>query len=180
MGGGMADTGETITISGGTLTVDAGGDGIDSNGSVTVTGGDIVVWGPTSSGNCALDSNGGFDVSGGTLLAVGSSGMAESPDSGSAQAWIAATVSGSAGDEIQITDADGTVVFSTTAEKEFQTVVFSSSDIDADGTYTVSAGATSVTVTAGEAVTGGMGGGMGGGPRGGTAPDGAAGAGERS
>jgi hypothetical protein len=74
-----------------------------------LTGGDIVVWGPTSAGNGALDSNGGFDVSGGTLLAVGSSGMAESPDSGSAQAWIAATVSGSAGDEIRITDADGTV-----------------------------------------------------------------------
>ena len=83
-------------VSGGTLTIDAGGDGFDSNGSAEITGGTVIVHGPLNDGNGALDVNGTFTISGGTLLAVGSSGMAETPDADSAQGWVQATVSGSA------------------------------------------------------------------------------------
>lgn len=47
--------------------------------------------------------------------------------------------------------------------KDFQTVVFSSSAITSGQSYTVTVDGTSTTVTAGQAVAGGMGGGMGGG-----------------
>jgi len=164
MGGIMQDTGETLTISGGTLVVDAQGDGLDSNGSITMTGGDVTVYGPTQQGNGALDSNGGIDVSGGTLAALGSTGMAESPDESSAQGWFAATVSGSAGATVQITDASGTVIAQYTAEKTFGSVVFTSSAITDGQSYTVTVDGVATSVTAGVAAAGGMGGGgMGGG-----------------
>ncbi|WP_243075490.1 carbohydrate-binding domain-containing protein [Microbacterium sp. SS28] len=165
-GGGMADSGETLTISGGTLRVEASGDGLDSNGSMSITGGDTIVFGPTNDGNGALDSNGGITVSGGTLLAVGSAGMAESPDAASPQQWIAASVSGSAGDEIEITDAAGTVLASVTAEKAYASVVFTSPDVVDGAAYTVLVdGSAAATATEGTAIAGGMGGGPGAGRR---------------
>lgn len=162
-GGGMQDSGETLTISDGTLQIDADGDGLDSNGTITMTGGDITVYGPTANDNGALDSNGGITVSGGTLVAIGSSGMAESPETSSPQGWLAAAVDGSDGSSIRITDATGAVIASYVGAKDFQTVVFSSSAITSGQSYTVTVDGTSTTVTAGEAVAGGMGGGMGGG-----------------
>ncbi len=161
-GGGMQDSGETLAISGGTLVVDADGDGLDSNGTIEMTGGDVTVFGPTAQNNGALDSNGGITVTGGTLVAIGSTGMAESPDESSGQGWLAATVSGSAGSTVQITDAAGTVIAEYTATKTFGSVVFSSSAITDGQAYTVTVDGTSTSVTAGEAIAGGMGGGMGG------------------
>lgn len=56
------------------------GDGIDCNGSFYAYGGTIIVYGPDSDGNSAVDTDGGYYISYGvTLLAVGRSGMAESP-----------------------------------------------------------------------------------------------------
>lgn len=159
----MQDSGETLTISGGTLRIDADGDGLDSNGTISMTGGEVTVYGPTSNGNGALDSNGGITVSGGTLVAIGSSGMAESPETSSAQGWLAAAVDGSDGSSIQITDATGAVIASYTGVKDFQTVVFSSAAISSGQSYTVTVDGTATTVAAGQAVSGGMGGGMGGG-----------------
>lgn len=165
MGGGMQDTGEKLTISDGVLTIDAQGDGLDSNGTIQMTGGEVTVFGPTANDNGALDSNGGITVSGGTLVAIGSSGMAETPDESSAQGWLAATVSGSAGSTVQITDASAAVIASYTATKTFASVVFSSPTIATSQSYTVTVDGVATTVTAGEAAAGGMGGGMGGGPR---------------
>ncbi len=165
MGGGMQETGETVTISGGTLVVDANGDGLDSNGTISMTGGDVTVYGPTAQDNGALDSNGGITVSGGTLVAIGSSGMAESPEASSPQGWLAASVNGSAGSTIQITDASGTVLASYTATKTFTSVVFTSSAVTNGQSYTVTVGGVSTSVTAGEAAAGGMGMGGGGGRR---------------
>ena len=133
-----------------------------------MTGGDVTVFGPTAQNNGALDSNGGIDVSGGTLVAIGSSGMAESPDESSAQGWLAATVSGSAGSTVRMTDATGSVIAEYTAEKTFATVVFSSSALTDGHSYTVTVDGSATSVTAGVAVAGGMG--MGGGGMGGGRP----------
>lgn len=154
----MSDTGEEILISGGTITVNANGDGIDSNGSLEISGGTITVWGPTASDNGALDANGTMTISGGTLLAVGSSGMAEGPDSSSSQSWLMAQVSASSGDSVTISDASGTEIATFTAEKDFSTLVYSASGISSGDEYTVATGSSSVTVTAGESSSGGMGG----------------------
>lgn len=56
------------------------GDGIDCNGSFYAYGGTIVVFGANSDGNAPIDTDSGYYIgSGVTLLAVGKSGMAESP-----------------------------------------------------------------------------------------------------
>lgn len=156
-GGSMQDTGEKILISGGTITVNAGGDGIDSNGSVEITGGNTIVYGPTDGGNGALDSNGEFLVSGGTLLAIGSSGMAESPSTSSSQGWLQASASGSANSTVTIKDSSGKVLANIKAAKTFQNVVFSSADVSNGQSYTVSVDSNSTSVTAGQS-TGSQGG----------------------
>lgn len=56
------------------------GDGIDCNGAFYAYGGTIVVFGADSNGNSALDTDSSYYIGNGvTLLAVGKSGMAESP-----------------------------------------------------------------------------------------------------
>lgn len=167
-GGGMQDTGEYVLIAGGELTIDAEGDGLDSNGSMEITGGTTIVYGPTNAGNGALDTNGSLTISGGTVLALDSGGMSGSPATDSPQAWVAASASGSAGSTVEITAADGTVLFSTTAEKGFGAVVFSSADVVSGESYDVTVDGSSVaTATTGQALAGGMGGGGTGGPGGG-------------
>jgi hypothetical protein len=167
-GGGMGeqDGGELITITGGDVLIDAGGDGFDSNGSAVISGGTLTVWGPTNDGNGALDVNGTLTVSGGTVLAVGSAGMAVSPDASSPQSWIAASASGSPGSVVQITDDAGTVVAEFAATKQFASVVYSGAGLVGGGTYTVSVDGTATSVTEGTAAEGGMGsmGGGGGSP----------------
>jgi NAD(P)H dehydrogenase (quinone) len=138
-----------------------------------MTGGTVVVNGPTGAGNGALDVNGTFDVSGGTLLAAGSAGMVVSPDTTSAQGWVAAVLDStvSAGETVEVVSADGTAAATFTAGKALQSVVYSSPDITSGEQYTVTvAGSEATTVTAGEAAAGT--GGMGGGPMGGGGPGG--------
>ncbi len=152
-----------LTITGGTLTVNADGDGLDSNGTVTMSGGTVVVHGPTMNGNGALDSNGAFTVSGGTLLAVGSSGMAEAPETSSPQNWVSATLATTqpAGTKLQIVDSAGQELVSFTALKPFGSVVYSAPALKKNAQYTVKSGSIPLaTVTAGQH-TGGMRGGPG-------------------
>jgi len=83
-----------LNITGGAWYIDAGGDGLDSNGTITVDGGVTEVYGAANSGNAALDSERGITYKSGTLLAVGMSGMAETPASG---AYVAFGASGMGG-----------------------------------------------------------------------------------
>jgi len=162
-----ADSDLWVDISGGAITIHAQGDGLDSGGNATMSGGTLVIHGPTGDGNGAIDVNGLFGVSGGTLAAGGSSGMAEVPESGSAQGWVSVTFSGivAAGTTVELVDTDGTTVATYTGEKTFASVVFSTAGIASGAEYEVVVAGTSVgTVTAGEHV-GGTGPG-GGGPRG--------------
>ncbi|MEQ6902494.1 carbohydrate-binding domain-containing protein [Nocardioides sp. YIM 152588] len=160
--GGESDTGGVLTISGGDITVTADGDGLDSNGSLAITGGTLVVNGPESSGNGAIDVNGSYVIDGGTVYAGGSAGMLESPDAGSGQAWLVATLSGTvtAGSTIEVQDADGDTVGTFTATKATAALVVSAADLADGETYTlVVDGAEVGSATAGESTGGGMGGG---------------------
>lgn len=129
--------GAELTIMDGEILINAEGDGLDSNGDVTLTGGSVTVHGPTNGGNGALDINGSFDITGGTLLAGGSAGMAETPDSSSAQGWVAAFVNASAGDKVELTDASGNILATYVPEKAVQSVVFSTSNVESGQTYSV-------------------------------------------
>ena len=156
----------SLVINGGTLYVNASGDGLDSNGDEIINGGTVIVDGPSTSANGALDSgseNGGcLLVNGGTLLAVGASGMAESPEEDSLQAFVYANVSFSAGSEISVTDAEGTVLISHTAARSGGNIVFSSPELTDGAAVTVTVDGQATEVTVGESTGGYGGGGFGG------------------
>jgi hypothetical protein len=168
-GGGMdeVDTNCYILIAGGTITIDASGDGIDSNGNLYITGGTLYVYGPTSNGDGALDYNGTADVSGGTVLIAGSSGMAQGFSDTSTQYSLLYNLTSvsTAGTEITLTDAKGTVVASFTPVKDYQSIVISTTELIKDGTYTLTSGTQNAEITLTSVVTSngqqGMGGPMG-------------------
>ncbi len=132
-----------LYINGGYLAVYAEGDGLDSNGSIVMTDGIVIVHGPTSSANAALD-HGSFLISGGTLVAVGSSGMAQSPDSSSSQGSVLLTFrsSVSAGTLLHFQSSDGDPILSFVPAKTFQSVVISTPEL-VNGTYDVYYGGSS-------------------------------------
>ncbi|WP_082812610.1 carbohydrate-binding domain-containing protein, partial [Cellulomonas timonensis] len=141
-GGGDAADGSSLTITGGTVVLDAGGDGFDSNGSASLSGGTLVVHGPTNGGNGSIDVAGTFDVTGGELIAVGSSGMAQTPAASSAQSFVALSLTGQAGDVVHILDSDGNqlAVFETT--KQYGSVIYSSAEVVAGEEYQAAVGGT--------------------------------------
>ncbi|WP_363331365.1 hypothetical protein [Microbacterium sp.] len=160
------DTGSaamTLLISGGTLTATGGGDGIDVNGTWTMTGGTVVAAGPAAGGDGAIDADGGIQISGGTLVALGGSPSVPT-DAGQSAAQF--SLAAAEGDELVLTDTAGTTLASVVAPASAASVIVSAAGVASGSTYTLSAGGTAATATAGE-LTGTMGGGMGGGGQGG-------------
>lgn len=131
-----------MVINGGYVHVLAGGDGLDSNGDLTINGGEVYVDGPSDNGNSAIDygEKSSFYINGGTVVAVGSSGMAEDVSSDSKQqvAFVKLDSQADAGDVI-LKDADGNEIISYTAQKKYDCVIISTSDLKAGQTYTLSA-----------------------------------------
>lgn len=137
-----------ILISGGTLHIDADGDGIDSNGTLTVTGGETYIAGPTNGGNGALDYGSSATVSGGTLIAVGSREMAVNFGSDSTQgAMLVSVGTQTAGTTVTLTDNSGTVLLEWTPEKAFSAVNLTCPALVQGGTYTLTVGTFSESVT---------------------------------
>ncbi len=134
-----------LNINGGYIVMDASGDGLDSNGSITMTAGTVLVNGPTNDGNGAIDYNGTFKLTGGFLVAVGSSGMAEAPDTSSTQNTILVNLTStqSADTLIHVESASGDFVLTFKPNKNYQSLVFSSPDLVAGTTYVVSVGGSS-------------------------------------
>ena len=138
----------SITISGGTLYVNAEGDGIDSNGSITMTSGEVYVLGPNSTGNGMLDYDSEATISGGTFVAVGSSGMAQNFGDSSTQGSMLVSVGQQeAGSVVKLLDENNKELLSWTAEKTFDCVLISCSDIQKGSTYIVSVGDSKTEVT---------------------------------
>lgn len=150
-GAGMEQsTGEQIVISGGTVKVNAAGDGIDSNGDLRINGGTVLVFGPSDGANGTFDYAGSFSIDGGTVIGLGSAGMPADPTGGT-QSFISAHLDSSVtGDAVTIEDSSGTVIATIEAgDKPFALVQYSSDKISAGQSYTVKAGASSVSVVAG-------------------------------
>ena len=146
-----------LKISGGKLIIDAEGDGLDSNGDLIVEGGEIYVSGPTNDGNGALDygENGKAYITGGTIIACGSTGMAEVfGEENSTQNAVLHNFTSriSSGSELKIVDSNGKTILRYTPEKDYQSVVFSCSDLK-NGTYTISAGDISDEITIDSVIT---------------------------
>jgi hypothetical protein len=140
-----------LTINGSTLVVNASGDGLDSNGSIEMNDGTVIVNGPTDSMNGTLDYDSTFNMNGGTLIGVGSSGMAMSPSSTSAQSFLfTSSIPLTADEAIQITGPDGEVIMTFEASTTVQSLVFSSPDLVNGSAYTITTGGT----VSGESTTG--------------------------
>lgn len=144
-----ADSDAYILITGGTININADGDGIDSNGCIGITGGSVYVLGPSDNGNGAMDYGICAAITGGEIVAVGGSGMAQGFGDESTQCsalvnfdeWI------DAGETITLTDSDGKEVLSYKADKKFNSVVISTSDMKQGDNYTLTVGDQSSTFT---------------------------------
>jgi len=134
-----------LEVNGGYVAVDALGDGLDVNGAVTMTGGVVIVHGPTSNGNGALDYMRGFEMSGGFLVAAGSSGMAQAPGASSSQRSVMVNFASAqaAGTPFHIETVDGEDVLTFLPSKAYQSVVFSSTELQDGSTYVVYTGGSS-------------------------------------
>ena len=137
-----ADSDAYIFITGGTININADGDGTDSNGCIGITGGSVYVLGPSDNGNGAMDYGICAAITGGEIVAVGGSGMAQGFGDESTQCsalvnfdeWI------DAGETITLTNSDGKEVLSYKADKKFNSVVISTSDMKQGGIYTLTVG----------------------------------------
>ena len=135
------DANETaiLTISGGKLMIDSLGDGIDSNGSIRFFGGETCVFGPNDNGNAALDYGTSMLTNGGTVIAVGSSGMAESPSQQSTQASMTVFLDSKTTGDVSIT-RDGASVISCSPTREYTAVIASFPELSVDGEYGLATG----------------------------------------
>lgn len=185
-----SSSGGTLKISGGTVWINADGDGLDANGSVEMNGGTVMIDGPTNSGNGALDYDNSFNISGGLLVAVGTSGMAQSPSTSSTQNTLTFVLDSymSAGTLFHVENSSGKEIITYSPAKKYNWICISSPDIKTGESYTgyyggshsgtlsggiytsgsYTKGTKLTTLTVSSTITsngqiGGMGGGMGGG-----------------
>ena len=131
-----------ININGGNLYVNADGDGIDSNGTMTINDGNVIVDGSESGGDSPLDSGINIIINGGTLVAVGSSGMLETPSSDSKQNTIvtALDTTKSSDNSIYLTDENGNEILSHSPVKNYSAIIISSPDIETGKEYNLTTG----------------------------------------
>ncbi|EHJ51574.1 carbohydrate-binding domain-containing protein [Streptococcus macacae] len=125
-----------IVISGANVSGIGKDDGVDSNGNLYITDGSLKIQ-STTDYSSAIDYDGKGFASGGTTWAIGHMGFAQGFSTGTKQPYVAAIVSGLAGDTITITDERGCVVAETKSDVDFDHIVFSSKAIRAGKTYTV-------------------------------------------
>lgn len=151
-------------IRGGTLIVDAQGDGLDSNGSIEMSGGTVYVCGPSNSGNGTFDYASKFSITGGSLIAVGSSGMAQTPSSNTQNAVVWGGCSLGSGSTFAVTDDSGEVLMQITASRTANWAYVTTPDMETGADYTLSCDGTAQSVTLEQGLnslgsaTGGMGG----------------------
>lgn len=178
-----------IYVYGGEWSVNADGDGLDAGGDSTANrggniylyGGTVEVYGSANSGNSALDYDGACVSDGGTLLAVGMTGMAQSPSSGVSVTFgsggmmggmggfggqqSGGSVSIQSGSSIEIRDASGNTLCTATGVKSANSVIFASAELTEGESYTLyvnGTAAATATAAAGNGMGGGMMGGFGG------------------
>lgn len=134
----VKESGYKLIINEGNITVNAKGDGIDSNGSIEINGGYIIVDGPTNNANGAIDYDGSFVQTGGTLIAIGASGMAESPSKTQNQGVIFTNVTNQeANTRIKVTDENENVIIEYTSQKSFSNIVVCTPNIKVGSNYKI-------------------------------------------
>lgn len=138
-GSASSSTDYYLVINGGYIYVNAAGDGLDANGSIEMNGGVVLVDGPTAQNNGALDYDRSFRITGGLLAAAGSANMAQAPGTTSTQNSVLVRFSSnqSANSLVNISAAGGTELITFRPAKNFQSLVFSSPELETGSQYTV-------------------------------------------
>lgn len=140
------DNVSVTTINGGTLNIDAGlgseGDGIDSNGWLVINGGSVFASACAAGGDSGIDASLEIVLNGGTVVALGN--MFDAISSDSAQNYLTLTLSEPvrSGDEVELTDADGSALFDFTAPKTASMILLSGADIEDGEEYTLTVNGT--------------------------------------
>lgn len=140
------DTELHLTINGGTLNIDAGlgseGDGIDSNGWLVINGGSVFASACAAGGDSGIDASLEIVLNGGTVVALGN--MFDAISSDSEQNYLTLTLSEPvrSGDEVELTDADGSALFDFTAPKTASMILLSGADIEDGAEYTLTVNGT--------------------------------------
>ncbi len=134
-----------LYITGGHLVIDAEGDGIDSNGSIEITDGVVIVNGTTRTMNAPVDYDGHFIMTGGLLIGVGSSAMAQAPDRASTQNSLLINFTSvyEPGTMIHIENSAGESILTFEPAKTYNSLVFSSPELESWAAYTVYVGGSS-------------------------------------
>ena len=173
-GDGLDSNGD-INVSGGETTVfgaaDNGNAAIDvgdNNNKLNITGGSIA--GIGMSGMSIVPSSGTYVQFGSSGMGGGMGGQPGQPGQmsgamGGSGQQTASGLSISAGAAIEIKDSDGNTVFSATAVKSADSIVFASDELESGKSYTLyinGSSAATVSASEGNGSTGAMGGGMGG------------------
>ncbi len=136
-------------IAGGEIWLNARADGIDSNGDLYIEGGELYLTGPNSGGDGILDYNGQAVITGGTVFAAGGSGMMQTFGEASTQPVLVVYYPEmkQSGTEVSLADADGVELAKYAPEREFDTVIISSPDVQKGNVYYVTAGEDRVEMT---------------------------------
>lgn len=142
-----SDDGSYLGLYGGNIYVSVSdGDGMDSNGSMEMSAGTVVVHGPESSVEVGLDVNGTIIVSGGLLAVSGIySNMTEGPSSASEQYSLQVTSRSklSANTIFHIEDESGNNILTFEPNRKYNSVIFSSPDLQSGSTYLIYTGGSS-------------------------------------
>jgi trimeric autotransporter adhesin len=140
------DDGSLMTINGGYVVVNtSAGDGLDSNGDILITGGTTIVHGPPMAPEVGMDYNGSCNVNGGFLVISGTnSNMTQAPSTTSAQYSVKVMMnqSLSATTLFHIQDASANDILTFQPARSYYSIVFSSSDLQNGGTYSIYTGGT--------------------------------------
>ena len=110
-----------------------------------MSAGTLIVHGPTGNMNGALDYDGTFTMTGGLLIAAGSARMAQAPDTSSTQYVVMHTFDSqqTAGTLVHLGTKDGENVLTFAPNKAYQSIVFSSPELENGATYLVFSGGSS-------------------------------------
>ena len=129
---------EDVTIRGGTVYLSTVEDAIDSNGDLSLLGGTLIVNGPSSEKGLLFRVTGKAALSGTSVLAAGEFGLSGDLFRGERQHFLLAKVpEGASGDAIKVTDADGVVLVTLSAESAYRSLFISLPELKAGTTYSI-------------------------------------------
>ena len=126
-----------IIINDGYIIINSNGDGIDANGSITMNGGLVIINGPSIQMDGAIDYDTSFEINGGTLIAAGSIGMAQNVSSSSTQCSLLINLTSTTSQLINIQNSLGVNILTFQATKPFQSLVFSSPNLEISELYKI-------------------------------------------